>query len=152
MIILVLNCGSSSLKYQLLDMRSAEDYTLMKKGLVERIGDVVPDHAAGIKLVLDALVSPEEGVIDSLDRINAVGHRVAHGGEFFDRSVRVTPDVMDKIERCCELAPLHNPANLMGIKAIEQLMPGEPQVAVFDTSFHQTMPDYAYMYALPYRF
>ena len=152
MIILVLNCGSSSLKYQLLDMRSAEDYTLMKKGLVERIGDVVPDHAAGIKLVLDALVSPEEGVIDSLDRIDAVGHRVAHGGEFFDRSVRVTPDVMDKIERCCELAPLHNPANLMGIKAIEQLMPGEPQVAVFDTSFHQTMPDYAYMYALPYRF
>ena len=152
MIILVLNCGSSSLKYQLLDMRSAEDYTLMKKGLVERIGDVVPDHAAGIKMVLDALVSPEEGVIDSLERIDAVGHRVAHGGEFFDRSVRVTPEVMDKIERCCELAPLHNPANLMGIKAIEQLMPGEPQVAVFDTSFHQTMPDYAYMYAIPYRF
>ena len=89
MIILVLNCGSSSLKYQLLDMRSAEDYTLMKKGLVERIGDVVPDHAAGIKMVLDALVSPEEGVIDSLERIDAVGHRVAHGGEFFDRSVRV---------------------------------------------------------------
>ncbi|MBR0224197.1 MAG: acetate kinase [Bacteroidales bacterium] len=152
MIILVLNCGSSSLKYQLLDMRSAEDYTLMKKGLVERIGDVVPDHAAGIKMVLDALVSPEEGVIDSLERIDAVGHRVAHGGEFFDCSVRVTPEVMDKIERCCELAPLHNPANLMGIKAIEQLMPGEPQVAVFDTSFHQTMPDYAYMYAIPYRF
>ena len=152
MIILVLNCGSSSLKYQLLDMRSAEDYTLMKKGLVERIGDVVPDHAAGIKMVLDALVSPEEGVIDSLERIDAVGHRVAHGGEFFDRSVRVTPDVIDKIDRCCELAPLHNPANLMGIKAIEQLMPGEPQVAVFDTSFHQTMPDYAYMYAIPYRF
>ena len=150
MIILVLNCGSSSLKYQLLDMRSAEDYTLMKKGLVERIGDVVPDHAAGIKMVLDALVSPEEGVIDSLERIDAVGHRVAHGGEFFDRSVRVTPDVIDKIDRCCELAPLHNPANLMGIKAIEQLMPGEPQVAVFDTSFHQTMPDYAFMYALPY--
>jgi len=152
MIILVLNCGSSSLKYQLLDMRSAEDYTLLKKGLVERIGDVVPDHAAGIKMVLDALVSPEEGVIDSLERIDAVGHRVAHGGEFFDCSVRVTPEVMDKIERCCELAPLHNPANLMGIKAIEQLMPGEPQVAVFDTSFHQTMPDYAYMYAIPYRF
>ena len=152
MIILVLNCGSSSLKYQLLDMRSAEDYTLMKKGLVERIGDVVPDHAAGIKMVLDSLVSPEEGVLDSLERIDAVGHRVAHGGEFFDRSVRVTPDVMDKIERCCELAPLHNPANLMGVKAIEQLMPGKPQVAVFDTSFHQTMPDYAYMYAIPYRF
>ena len=153
MIILVLNCGSSSLKYQLLDMRSAEDYTLMKKGLVERIGEAeVPDHAAGIKIVLDALVNPEEGVIDSLDRIEAVGHRVAHGGEFFDCSVRVTPDVMDKIGRCCELAPLHNPANLMGIQAVEQLMPGKPQVAVFDTSFHQTMPDYAYMYALPYRF
>ena len=152
MIILVLNCGSSSLKYQLLDMQSAENYELMKKGLVERIGEVVPDHAAGIRMVLDTLVSPEEGVIDSLDRIDAVGHRVAHGGEYFDRSVRVTPDVMDKIDRCCELAPLHNPANLMGIKAIEKLMPGKPQVAVFDTSFHQTMPDYAYMYAVPYRF
>ena len=152
MIVLVLNCGSSSLKYQLLDMRSAEDYTLMKKGLVERIGDVVPDHAAGIQMVLDALVSPEEGVIDSLDRIEAVGHRVAHGGEFFDRSVRVTEDVIDKIDRCCALAPLHNPANLMGIRAVEKLMPGKPQVAVFDTSFHQTMPDYAYMYAVPYRF
>ena len=152
MIILVLNCGSSSLKYQLLDMQSAENYKLMKKGLVERIGEVVPDHAAGIRMVLDTLVSPEEGVIDSLDRIDAVGHRVAHGGEYFDRSVRVTPDVMDKIDRCCELAPLHNPANLMGIKAIEKLMPGKPQVAVFDTSFHQTMPDYAYMYAVPYRF
>ena len=152
MIVLVLNCGSSSLKYQLLDMRSAEDYTLMKKGLVERIGDVVPDHAAGIQMVLDALVSPEEGVIDSLDRIEAVGHRVAHGGEFFDRSVRVTEDVIDKIDRCCALAPLHNPANLMGIRAVEKLMPGKPQVAVFDTSFHQTMPDYAYMYAVPSRF
>ncbi len=152
MIILVLNCGSSSLKYQLLDMQSADDYTLMKKGLVERIGDVVPDHAAGIQMVLDALVSPEEGVIDSLDRIEAVGHRVAHGGEYFDRSVVVTPDVIDKIGRCCELAPLHNPANLMGIQAVDKLMPGKPQVAVFDTSFHQTMPDYAYMYAIPYRF
>ena len=152
MIILVLNCGSSSLKYQLLDMQSAENYELMKKGLVERIGEVVPDHAAGIRMVLDTLVSPEEGVIDSLDRIDAVGHRVAHGGEYFDCSVRVTPDVMDKIDRCCELAPLHNPANLMGIKAIGELMPDKPQVAVFDTSFHQTMPDYAYMYAIPYRF
>lgn len=152
MIILVLNCGSSSLKYQLLDMQSAESYKLMKKGLVERIGDAVPDHAAGIKMVLDTLVSPGEGVIDSLDRIDAVGHRVAHGGEFFDRSVRVTPDVIDKIGRCCELAPLHNPANLMGIQAIGQLLPDKPQVAVFDTSFHQSMPDYAYMYALPYRF
>jgi len=153
MIILVLNCGSSSLKYQLLDMQSADNYTLMKKGLVERIGEAeVPDHAAGIKRVLDALVSPEEGVIDSLDRIDAVGHRVAHGGEFFAGSVRVDAEVMDKIGRCCELAPLHNPANLMGIQAVEKLMPGKPQVAVFDTSFHQTMPDYAYMYALPYRF
>ena len=152
MIILVLNCGSSSLKYQLLDMRSADSYTLMKKGLVERIGDAVPDHAAGIKMVLEALVSPQEGVIDSLERIDAVGHRVAHGGEYFGSSVQVTPDVIEKIERCCELAPLHNPANLMGIRAVEQLMPGKPQVAVFDTSFHQSMPDYAYMYALPYRF
>ena len=102
--------------------------------------------------MLDALVSPEEGVIDSLDRIEAVGHRVAHGGEFFDSSVLVTDDVMDKIDRCCELAPLHNPANLMGIKAVAQLMPGKPKIAVFDTSFQQTMPDYAYMYALPYGF
>ena len=151
MIILVLNCGSSSLKYQLLDMKSAEDYTLMKKGLVERIGEAeVPDHAAGIKLVLDALVSPEEGVIDSLDRIDAVGHRVAHGGEFFSCSVRVDADVMDKIGRCCELAPLHNPANLKGVNAISAILPDVPQIGVFDTAFHQTMPKQAYLYAVPY--
>lgn len=171
MIILVLNCGSSSLKYQLLDMRSNDDFSLLAKGLVERIGmemgDIthtvtgrekeklrlpIKDHAEGINQVLALLTDKDKGILKSVSEIDAVGHRVAHGGEFFSSSVKVDADVIDKIERCCELAPLHNPANLLGIKAMEKLIPGLPQVAVFDTSFHQTMPDYAYIYPLPYKY
>src|SRR5574344_188173 len=171
MIILVLNCGSSSLKYQVLDMKDDKDYSLLAKGLVERIGlecgDIthkatgkdkleihkpVPTHTEGIKSVLDLLVDPVHGVLKSLGDIDAVGHRVAHGGETFPKSCRVDEKVIEGIERLCELAPLHNPANLLGIRAVENLMPGTPQVAVFDTSFHQTMPDYAYMYAIPYEY
>ena len=171
MIILVLNCGSSSLKYQLLDMRSNDDFSLLAKGLVERIGmemgDIthtvtgrekeklrlpIKDHAEGINQVLALLTDKEKGILKSVSEIDAVGHRVAHGGEFFSSSVKVDADVIEKIERCCELAPLHNPANLLGIKAMEKLIPGLPQVAVFDTSFHQTMPDYAYIYPLPYKY
>ena len=171
MIVLVLNCGSSSLKYQVLDMRSDNDYSLLAKGLVERIGSNpaavthqvtgkdkykfdkdIPDHTEGIKNVLSLLTDSEHGVLKSLDEIQAVGHRVAHGGEFFFGSVAVDNDVIEKIEKCCELAPLHNPANLLGIRAMQKLMKNVPQVAVFDTSFHQTMPDYAYMYAIPYEY
>lgn len=171
MIILVLNCGSSSLKYQVLDMKSESDYSLLAKGLVERIGldtgeithsvtgkdkykiqRPISNHTEGIKSVLDLLVDPGHGVIGSLSDIQAVGHRVAHGGEFFNSSRLIDPSVTESIEKCNELAPLHNPANLLGIRAIEDLMPGVPQVAVFDTSFHQTMPDYAYMYAIPYEY
>ena len=171
MIILVLNCGSSSLKYQLLDMRSNDDFSLLAKGLVERIGmgmgDIthtvtgrekeklrlpIKDHAEGINQVLALLTDKDKGILKSVSEIDAVGHRVAHGGEFFSSSVKVDADVIENIERCCELAPLHNPANLLGIKAMEKLIPGLPQVAVFDTSFHQTMPDYAYIYPLPYKY
>lgn len=171
MIILVLNCGSSSLKYQLLDMRSNDDFSLLAKGLVERIGmemgDIthtvtgrekeklrlpIKDHAEGINQVLALLTDKDKGILKSVSEIDAVGHRVAHGGEFFSSSVKVDADVIEKIERCCELAPLHNPANLLGIKAMEKLIPGLPQVAVFDTSFHQTMPNYAYIYPLPYKY
>ena len=171
MIILVLNCGSSSLKYQLLDMRSNDDFSLLAKGLVERIGmemgDIthtvtgrekeklrlpIKDHAEGINQVLALLTDKDKGILKSVSEIDAVGHRVAHGGEFFSSSVKVDADVIEKIESCCELAPLHNPANLLGIKAMEKLIPGLPQVAVFDTSFHQTMPDYAYIYPLPYKY
>lgn len=171
MIILVLNCGSSSLKYQLLNMKSENDYSLMAKGLVERIGlevgDIthsvtgkdkyklhipIPNHTEGIKEVLSLLTDKEHGVIDSLSNIDAVGHRVAHGGEYFSSSAKIDSKVIEGIEKCCELAPLHNPANLLGIKAVSSLMPSVPQVAVFDTSFHQTMPDYAYMYAIPYSY
>lgn len=171
MIILVLNCGSSSLKYQVLDMKGENDYSLLAKGLVERIGlekgDIthratgkdkyqiqkpIPDHTEGIKSVLDLLTDPQWGVLTSLKEIDAVGHRVAHGGETFPVSCKIDNKVIEGIERLCELAPLHNPANLLGIRAIEALMPTTPQVAVFDTSFHQTMPDYAYMYAIPYEY
>ncbi len=171
MIILVLNCGSSSIKYQVLDMKSASDYNLLAKGLVERIGletgilshrvngkekyeteGSIPNHTHGIKDVLDILIDPKLGVLNSLSDIGAVGHRVAHGGEFFNSSRLVNQDVIDGIEKLCELAPLHNPANLLGIYAIKDLMPNTPQVAVFDTSFHQTMPEYAFMYALPYEY
>lgn len=171
MIILVLNCGSSSLKYQVLDMQDEQEYNLLAKGLVERIGlemgdithtvtgrekyklhKLVANHTEGIKSVLELLTSGEHGVLKSLSDINAVGHRVAHGGEYFSESKKIDASVIDKIERCCELAPLHNPANLLGIKAVAELMPQTPQVAVFDTSFHQTIPDYAYMYAIPYEY
>lgn len=171
MIILVLNCGSSSLKYQILDMKSESDYSLLAKGLVERIGlesgsithrvtgkekyevqKPIPNHTEGIKDVLDLLTDKEHGVIQSLSDIQAVGHRVAHGGDLFNSSKVIHSEVIKGIEQCCELAPLHNPANLLGIKAVRSLMPGVPQVAVFDTSFHQTMPEYAYMYAIPYEY
>ena len=171
MIVLVLNCGSSSLKYQVLDMKNETEFSLLAKGLVERIGlemgDIthsvtgkekhkvhqpIPTHTEGIKGVLDLLTDAEHGVLKSLADIEAVGHRVAHGGEFFNSSKRIDASVIEGIEKCCELAPLHNPANLLGIKAVETLMPNVPQVAVFDTSFHQTMPDYSYMYAIPYEY
>ncbi|NLD21226.1 MAG: acetate kinase [Bacteroidales bacterium] len=167
--ILVINCGSSSLKYQVLEM-SSDSSKVLAKGLVERIGSQnaghthkvgdnkyqfekpIIDHTEAIKNVLNALIDPTMGVISSLFEIDAVGHRVAHGGDYFFKSVAVDDDVVAKIEKCCALAPLHNPANLLGIRAMAKLMPDTSQVAVFDTSFHQTMPDYAYMYALDYSF
>lgn len=164
--ILVLNCGSSSIKYKLFDMESK---TVMAQGGVEKIGlpdsfllvklpngekvkieKTMPEHTVGIQLILNTLVDKKIGCIKDLKEIEAVGHRVVHGGEKFNKSVLITSEVKDMIIRCAELAPLHNPANLKGIEAIEKTLPGVPQVAVFDTAFHQTMPDYAYMYALPY--
>ena len=166
--ILVINAGSSSIKYQLIDMATEK---VIAKGMCDRIGiaggnfklkadgredykvDIqMANHKEAVKLVLDALVSPEHGVIESLSEISAVGHRVLHGGEKFSGSVIVDEKVIAAIEECCELGPLHNPHNLTGIRACEAMMPGVPQVAVFDTGFHQTMPDYAYMYALPYEY
>lgn len=166
--ILVINAGSSSIKYQLFDMESD---TVLAKGMCDRIGIAggnfkhkvdgrddykleiqMANHKEAVKLVLDTLVSPENGVIKSLSEISAVGHRVLHGGEKFSGSVIVDEKVIAAIEECCELGPLHNPHNLTGIRACEAMMPGVPQVAVFDTGFHQTMPDYAYMYALPYEY
>ncbi len=166
--ILVINAGSSSLKYQLIDM---DKKTVMAKGLCERIGidgsrlkhtpagkDAViiespmPTHADAITLVIDALVSPDHGVIASMDEIGAVGHRVVHGGESFSESVVIDEKVKEGIKECIDLAPLHNPANLIGIEACEKVMPGVPQVAVFDTAFHQTMPSKAYLYGLPYEY
>ena len=164
--ILVLNCGSSSIKYKLFEMESKQ---VMAQGGVEKIGlpdsfllvklptgekvkieKPMPEHTVGIQLILNTLVDEKIGCIKDLKEINAVGHRVVHGGEKFNQSVVITPEVKEMIIKCAELAPLHNPANLKGIDAIEQTLPGVPQVAVFDTAFHQTMPDYAYMYALPY--
>ncbi len=169
MIVLVLNCGSSSIKYQVIDM--SENEKLLAKGIVERIGltdgilthkpegkerfEVVkdiPDHTVGINLILKTLVDVNHGVIKSLDEITAVGHRVAHGGEFFTESNLIDEMVKHEIEKCIELAPLHNPANLKGIISMENLLPGVPQVAVFDTSFHQSMPKHAYLYAIPYEY
>ena len=168
--ILVINAGSSSLKYQLLNPETEE---LLAKGLCERIGidgkftykpqiegkqkldavDVsMPTHAEAIKTVLNTLVDPENGVIASMKEIDAVGHRVVHGGEKFACSVLINDDVMKAIEECIPLAPLHNPANITGIKACEEVMPGVPMVAVFDTAFHQTMPPRAFTYAVPYEF
>lgn len=166
MIIFVVNCGSSSIKYQLLNMNGEQ---VLAKGLIERIGmegsvlkhtptgkytvDIsaeIPDHSVGIQTALDALTNEEYGVIDSMDEIDAVGHRVVHGGERFTDSVLISDDVLNGIEACAEIAPLHNPPNLYGIKACMRLMYNTPQVAVFDTAFHQTMPKVAYLYGLPY--
>jgi len=171
MIILVLNCGSSSIKYQVLDMKSDSDFLLLAKGLVERIGlekgilshrvdgkdkfeveAKIENHTVGIEMVLKLLTDKERGVLTSLSQIEAVGHRVAHGGEYFTKSSKIDQNSKREIEKLCELAPLHNPANLLGINAIETLLKGTPQVAVFDTSFHQTMPDYAFMYPIPYEY
>jgi len=168
--VLVINAGSSSLKYQLLNPQTGE---LLAKGLCERIGidgkftykpqlpgrekqdavDVpMPTHNEAIRTVLDALVDPKNGVIGSMKEIDAVGHRVVHGGEKFAKSVVINDEVMAAIEECNPLAPLHNPANIIGIKACQALMPGVPMVAVFDTAFHQTMPPVAYTYALPFAY
>ncbi len=166
--ILVINCGSSSLKFQLIDSESEE---CLAKGLCERIaieGSMItyapaggekektvtpmPDHTEAIRLVLEALTNPNTGVVKNLDEIGAVGHRVVHGGEKFAESVIIDEEVMKAIEECNDLAPLHNPANLIGINACKKLMPGTPMVAVFDTAFHQTMPEEAYMYGLPYEY
>ena len=165
--ILVINAGSSSLKYQLIDM---QDESVIAKGLVERIGIegsklthkydgkefelTVPmkDHSAAMKHVLDALMDAEHGVIKSIDEIGAVGHRVLHGGDKFTASCIIDQPCLDAIEECIPLGPLHNPANLMGIRACQSVMPGTPMVAVFDTAFHQTMPKTAYMYGVPYEF
>jgi acetate kinase len=167
--ILVLNCGSSSIKYQLIDLSVETD--LKAKGLLDRIGlptselmhqvtgqtkhrivQEVPDHQVGINLILSTLKDPDYGVIGNENEIAAVGHRVAHGGENFKTSVLITDDVKKDIEKCIELAPLHNPANLKGIMSIEAILPHVPQVAVFDTSFHQSMPAFSYLYAIPYEF
>jgi acetate kinase len=171
MIILVINCGSSSIKYQLLDMKSDDVYDLMAKGIVEKIGlpcgnithkptgkermdkEVhIADHKVGMQLVLDALVDPVHGVLSSFDDIEAVGHRIVQGADFFSGSALVDEDVISKIEICCDFAPLHNPAHLLGIRAVQHVLPSVPQVVTFDTAYHQTMPDYAYMYALPYEY
>ena len=171
MIILVINCGSSSIKYQLLDMKSDDVYDLIAKGIVEKIGlesgifqykpskgeKIVrelpgPDHKVGMKLVLDALTDPEHGVLASIDDIEAVGHRIVQGADYFSGSALVDEDVLKKIEICCDFAPLHNPAHLLGIRAVQHVIPDVPQVVTFDTAFHQTMPQYAYMYALPYEY
>ena len=164
--VLVINCGSSSLKYQLIDMSTEES---LAQGLVERIGiegsvltqkvegrdkyiikQPMADHKDAIKLVLEALVDEKNGVISSMDEISAVGHRVVHGGEKYNQSVVINDEVKAYIEECFKLAPLHNPANMIGINACEELMPNTPMVAVFDTAFHGTMPEEAYIYALPY--
>ena len=169
MIILVINCGSSSIKYQLLDMKNDDVYDVLAKGLVEKIGletgclqhtatgkdkyviDLpIPDHKVGMKLVLDALTDADHGVLKSLDDIEAVGPRIVHGGEYFSSSALVNEEVMKKIEICCDFAPLHNPAHLLGIRAVQAVLPSVPQVVTFDTAFHQSIPPYAFMYGLPY--
>ena len=164
--ILVLNCGSSSIKYKLFDMTTKE---VMAQGGIEKIGlpgsflkltlpngekkileKDVPEHTTGIDFILNTLVSEEYGAIKSLDEINAVGHRMVHGGEKFAKSVLIDQEVLETFIACSDLAPLHNPANLKGVNAVSAILPNVPQVGVFDTAFHQTMPDYAYMYAVPY--
>lgn len=165
--VLVINCGSSSLKYQLIN---SDTEAVLAKGLCERIGidgrlvyqlaghdkeiteAPMPTHKEGIQMVLDALVNPKTGAVNSLSEIDAVGHRVVHGGEKFAQSVVLNEEVLAKVEECNELAPLHNPANLIGIRVCQELMPGVPMVGVFDTAFHQTMPQKAYLYGLPYEY
>ena len=167
--VLVINAGSTTLKYQLIDSVSE---AVLAKGLCERIGDEgsklkydviktgekkekdidMPDHGVALQAVIDVLIDPEDGAVKSLDEIDAVGHRVVHGGEYFSSSVIVDDDVIKKIEECSDLAPLHNPANLLGIRACQKLMPSVPQCVTFDTAFHQTMPEKAYMYAIPYSY
>ena len=157
MVILVLNCGSSSIKYQVIDICDS-GHSLLAKGIVERIGlaegnlTYKPVGKDVFRLVLDALTDATHGVISSLDEVKAVGHRVAHGGEFFAQSCVVTEDVKEKIRSLFEIAPLHNPANLEGILSIEKVLPAVKQVAVFDTSFHQTIEPINYLYALPYEY
>ena len=164
--ILVLNCGSSSIKYALYNM---DDKSVMTSGGAERVGldgsfvkvklangekkqimHDIPEHTEGVKFIFSLLTDPEIGVIKSLDEIDAVGHRMVHGGEKFNKSVILTDEVLKEFEKCSDLAPLHNPANLKGVNAVKELMPGLPQVGVFDTAFHQTMPPKAFMYAIPY--
>ena len=164
--VLVLNCGSSSIKYKLFDM---DHKAVIAQGGIEKIGlpdsflkftlpngekkileKNIPEHTVGVEFILNTLVSSEYGAIKSLDEIDAVGHRMVHGGEKFSESVLLTQEVLDAFTACNDLAPLHNPANLKGVRAIEAILPNVPQIGVFDTAFHQTMPDYAYMYAVPY--
>lgn len=164
--ILVLNCGSSSIKYALYNM---DDKSVMTSGGAERVGldeafvkvkmpdgtkkkvmHDIPEHTEGVKFIFSLLTDPEIGVIKSLDEIDAVGHRMVHGGEKFNKSVVLNDEVLKAFEACIDLAPLHNPANLKGVKAVSELMPGLPQVGVFDTAFHQTMPAHSYLYAIPY--
>ena len=164
--VLVLNCGSSSIKYKLFDM---EQKSVIAQGGIEKIGlkdsflkftlpsgekkileKDIPEHTVGVEFILQTLTSPEYGAIKSLDEINAVGHRMVHGGEKFSESVLLTQEVLDAFTACNDLAPLHKPANLKGVRAVEAILPNVPQIGVFDTAFHQTMPDYAYMYAVPY--
>ena len=166
--VLVLNCGSSSIKYKLYDMTTKE---VMAQGGIEKLGlpdsflkftladgskkvieKNMPEHTVGVELILEVLTNAEYGCIKSLEEIDAVGHRLVHGGEKFNTSVVITPEVIKQMEACTELAPLHNPANLKGVAAITKILPDVPQVGVFDTAFHQTMPAHAYMYALPYEY
>lgn len=164
--ILVLNCGSSSIKYKLFDMSTKE---ILAQGGIEKIGlkdsflkltlpngekvkldKDIPEHTVGVEFILKTLTSPEYGAIKSLEEIDAVGHRMVHGGERFSESVRLDKDVLEAFTACNDLAPLHNPANLKGVNAVSAILPNIPQIGVFDTAFHQTMPDYAYLYAIPY--
>ena len=165
--VLVINCGSSSLKFQLINSDSEE---VLAKGLCERIGidgsltyqpaggekvksdKAMPTHTEAIQFVIDALTDPDTGVVKSLDEIGAVGHRIVHGGEKFAASAIITDEMIETVEACSDLAPLHNPANLIGVRACQELMPYTPMVGVFDTAFHQTMPKEAYLYGVPYEY
>lgn len=171
MIILVINCGSSSIKYQLFDMKNDNEYNVLAKGILEKIGlpdtklkhnptgkegfsrvSPIADHKLGMQVVMEALIDPVYGVLKSFNDIQAVGHRIVQGADFFDKSVLVDDDVLEKIGVCCDFAPLHNPAHLLGIAAVKEVLPDVPQIVTFDTAFHQTMEPKAYMYALPYEY